>query len=153
MSNPLLARDVMTPDPARCTIHATLDEVAGLMIGHDRGEILVVDAADRPVGIITDRDIVRRVVAKGKNPMAYAATMCMSRPVVTVRGAVSLDEVRSLMAHHQIRRIVVVDEAGCCAGIIAEAELVNRCASLSNMESADRVAQGRGKADLHRSGR
>ena len=52
-----LARDVMTPDPARCSVTATLDEVARLMVQHDCGEIPIVDGTDRPVGVITDRDI------------------------------------------------------------------------------------------------
>jgi CBS domain-containing protein len=123
MAIPTRARDVMTPDPARCTVHATLDEVAGLMIGHNRHEILVVNAADQPVGIITERDIVRRVVAKGKNPLAYASVTCMSQPVVTTGPDATLDRVSQLMSDHRIRRIVVVDEAGCCAGILSHEEL------------------------------
>jgi CBS domain-containing protein len=131
MSFPTQARDVMTPDPARCTPHATLDEVAGLMVAHDRGEILVVDAADRPVGIITDRDIIRRVVARGKNPLAYAAATCMSQPVVAVQGDAPLDEVRGMMTRHQIGRLVVVDEAGCCVGIVSQADTIGHASPVS----------------------
>jgi CBS domain-containing protein len=131
MPMPTLARDVMSPDPPRCTVHATLDEVAGVMVEHDCGAILVVDTADRPAGIITDRDIVRRVVAKGRNPLACAAATCMSRPVVTVRGDVSLDQVRALMMRHQIRRVVVVDEAGSCAGMVSHTDIAGGSLSLS----------------------
>jgi CBS domain-containing protein len=120
---PLRARDVMTVDPARCTVHATLDEVAGLMIEHDRREIVVVDGADHPIGIITDRDIIRRVVAKGKNPLAYAAVTCMSQPVVATGVDVLLDQVSQIMADHRIGRIVAVDDAGACAGIVLLADI------------------------------
>jgi CBS domain-containing protein len=118
-----LARDVMTPDPVCCTPNTTLDEVAKLMAHNDCGEIPVVDTADHPVGVITDRDIVCRVVAEGRNPMAYTVEDYMSQPVVTVREDVPLDEVVSTMEKHQIRRIPVVDDRGRCAGIIAQADV------------------------------
>jgi CBS domain-containing protein len=118
-----LARDVMTPDPACCTPHTTLDQVAKLMVQNDCGEIPVIDSADQPVGVITDRDIVCRVVAEGKNPLGHTAEQYMSQPVVTVRSDATLDEVVSTMEKHQIRRVPVVDERGCCAGIIAQADV------------------------------
>ena len=118
-----LARDVMTPDPACCSPHTTLDQVAKMMVQNDCGEIPVVDASDQPIGVVTDRDIVCRVVAQGKNPMGYTAETCMSQPVVTVPEDASLDEVVSTMEKHQIRRVPVVDERGCCAGIIAQADV------------------------------
>ena len=117
------ARDVMTPDPVCCTPNMTLDQVAKLMAHNDCGEIPVVDTADHPVGVITDRDIVCRVVAEGKNPLAYPVEDYMSQPVVTVPADAPLDEVVSTMEKHQIRRIPVVDERGCCAGIIAQADV------------------------------
>ena len=118
-----LARDVMTPDPVCCTPTTTLDEVAKLMAHNDCGEIPVVDTAEHPIGVITDRDIVCRVVAEGKNPMAYTVEDYMSQPVVTVRDDAPLDEVVVTMEKHQIRRIPVVDDSGRCAGIIAQADV------------------------------
>jgi CBS domain-containing protein len=118
-----LARDVMTPDPACCTLNATLDEVAKLMAHNDCGEIPVLDTADQPVGVITDRDIVCRVVAEGKNPSAYTVEHYMTQPVVTVRADAPLEDVVATMEKHQIRRVPVVDERGCCAGIIAQADI------------------------------
>ena len=118
-----LARDLMTADPACCKAVTTLDEVARLMVQNDCGEIPIVDFADQPIGVITDRDIVCRVVAQGMNPMAHTAEQYMSKPVVTVRTDARLDEVLFTMERHQIRRIPVVDENGCCAGMIAQADI------------------------------
>lgn len=120
---PTLARDVMTPDPVCCSPHTTLDLVAKLMAQNDCGEIPIIDASDQPVGVITDRDIVCRVVADGKNPGAHTAEQYMTQPVVTVRADAPLDEVVATMEKHQIRRVPVVDEHGCCAGIIAQADV------------------------------
>jgi CBS domain-containing protein len=118
-----LARDVMTADPACCSSDTRLDEVARLMVRHDCGEIPVVDAAGQPIGVVTDRDIVCRMVAEGKNPADYTAEACMSKPVVTVRADAPLDQVVSTMEKHQVRRVPVVDREGMCAGIIAQADL------------------------------
>jgi CBS domain-containing protein len=117
------ARDLMTPEPACCSPHTTLDEVARLMLDNDCGEIPVVGTSDRLVGVITDRDIVCRVVAKGKNPIAYTVETCMTQPVVTVRTDDPIERVLTVMERHQIRRVPVVDEDGSCAGIIAQADI------------------------------
>ena len=118
-----LARDVMTAEPACCSATMTLDQVAKMMVQNDCGEIPVVDVGDQPIGVITDRDIVCRVVAEGKNPLGHTAEQYMSQPVVTVRADAPLDQVVSMMEKHQIRRVLVVDERGSCAGIIAQADV------------------------------
>jgi CBS domain-containing protein len=118
-----VARDVMTPDPACCSPQTTLDRVAKMMIQNDCGEIPVIDVNDQPIGVVTDRDIVCRVVADGKNPIAHTAESCMSQPVVTVKADDPLDQVVATMEKHQIRRVPVVDERGCCAGIISQADV------------------------------
>lgn len=118
-----LARNVMTPDPVCSSPGATLDQIAQLMVENNCGEIPIVDAANQPIGVVTDRDIICRVVAKGMNPAAHTAESCMSSEVVTVRADASLDEVVSVMESHQIRRVPVVDADGRCAGIIAQADI------------------------------
>jgi CBS domain-containing protein len=118
-----VARDVMTPDPACCTPNTTLDQVAKMMVQNNCGEIPVIDVNDQLIGVVTDRDIVCRVVADGKNPIAYTAETCMSQPVVSVEAGDPIEHVVSTMETHQIRRVLVVDERGCCAGIIAQADL------------------------------
>jgi CBS domain-containing protein len=117
------ARDVMTPDPACCTPTTTLDQVARMMVQNDCGEIPVIDRDERPIGVVTDRDIVCRVVADGKNPMAHTVEECMSQPVVTVDANTPVQDVVATMERHQIRRVPVVDERGCCTGIISQADI------------------------------
>ena len=121
-----LASDLMTSNPACCTPETTLDEVAKLMVANDCGEIPIVDQSDHPIGVITDRDIVCRVVADGKNPMAHTAAEAMSQPVVTVPTSCELDDVVSTMEKYQIRRVPVVDDSGCLCGIIAQADVARR---------------------------
>lgn len=120
---PKLASDVMTSDPTRCSPTTTLDEVAKLMRQYDCGEIPIVDSSDKPIGVVTDRDIVCRIVAEGGNPAAHTAEQCMTRPVVTVDADATLEDVLATMEQHQIRRVPVVDDTGCCIGIIAQADV------------------------------
>jgi CBS domain-containing protein len=119
------ARDVMTPDPACCTAATSVDEVAKLMLQNDCGEIPVVDTRDCIVGVVTDRDIVCRVVAIGKNPIGHTAAECMTSPVVTVREDMPLPDVLRVMEEHRIRRVPVVDADGACTGIIAQADVAH----------------------------
>ena len=118
-----LARQVMTQNPACCTPDTPLDLVAKLMREHDCGEIPVIDPAEQPIGVVTDRDIVCRVVAEGKNPMAYPAGICMSQPVATVSMDAPLGDVVAMMEQHQVRRIPVVDDRGRCVGMISQADV------------------------------
>ena len=118
-----LARDVMTPDPVCCSPGTTLDQVAALMAQNNCGEIPIINSKDQPVGVITDRDIVCRVVAEGKNPSAHTVESCMTSSVITVRADASITEVVSTMEDHQIRRVLVVDDDGCCTGIVSQADI------------------------------
>src|SRR3954471_23570437 len=89
------AGDVMTPHPSCCTPTTPIERVAQLMVLQDCGEIPVVDDEQSgvPVGVVTDRDIVCRLIARGKNPLEATAESCMSQPVVTAREEMRLDEV------------------------------------------------------------
>jgi len=120
-----LARDLMTADPACCSPDTTLEKIATLMVANDCGEIPIIDRSGRPIGVVTDRDIVCRVVAEGKDPATITAESVMSTPVVAVYDDAELDDVIDMMETHQIRRLPVVDAEGCCAGIIAQADLVS----------------------------
>ena len=121
----MMARDIMTREPARCGPNTTVDEIAKLMIQNDCGEIPIVDTQDRPIGVVTDRDIVCRIVAEGKNPIGYTAESCMTSPVVTVGPDEPVEDVVAKMEAHQIRRVLVVADGGCCAGVISQADVAN----------------------------
>jgi CBS domain-containing protein len=143
-----VARDVMTPDPACCSPSTTLDQVAKMMLQNNCGEIPIIDQSNRPIGVVTDRDIVCRVVAEGKNPAGYTVESCMSAPVVTVRPDAPLDEVISTMEDHQIRRVPVIDDAGCCLGIIAQADVAGVEAARKTGELVSEISRDTGRASM-----
>ena len=118
-------KDIMTPDPACCTPDTALQRVAEMMVENDCGEIPVVEnaASMRPIGVVTDRDITCRTVAKGLNPLTLSASDCMTTPAVTVTPETSLDECCRVLEENQIRRVPVVDAGGSCCGIVALADI------------------------------
>lgn len=118
-------KDVMTADPACCISETALQEVAQMMVDHDCGEIPVVDDKERrlPIGVITDRDIVCRTVARGINPLDLTVADCMTTPCVTVMPEMSVGSCAWLMEDKKIRRVPVVDADGRCCGIVALADI------------------------------
>lgn len=115
----------MSDTLAVCTPDTAIENVAQLMVQHDCGEIPVVESLERkvPVGVVTDRDIVCRLVARGKNPIPARAEECMSQPAITVRADDEIDSAISLMQRHQIRRLPVIDADGRCVGMVAQADI------------------------------
>ena len=118
-------KEVMTANPASCTPDTRLPEVAKMMVDNDCVEIPVVENKETkiPLGVITDRDIVVRAVAKDKGALELTAADCMSKPVTTVTPETSVEECGRIMEGKQIRRIPVVDAKGALCGIVALADL------------------------------
>jgi len=116
-------REAMTVKPACCTPETPLQEVAHLMVAHDCGEIPVVDAQNRPLGVVTDRDITVRTVAQGLNPLDKKARDVMSSPCHSVADDCALDDCTGRMESLQLRRMLVVDDAGCLCGIVSLADV------------------------------
>jgi len=115
------------PDVVWCNRDAAIQDVAALMRKHHVGSVVVTDAEDRkkPIGILTDRDIVMDVMATGLDARAITAGDVMSTPVVTVRDKDGLAETLGLMRTHKIRRIPVVTDGGALLGIVAVDDVVN----------------------------
>lgn len=117
------AKDIMTKEPTVCRPETLLPEVAWLMCEEDCGAIPVVDSHGRPVGMVTDRDITCRVVAKGRDALQMPASECMTEVPVRVGLETSVDECCRILEQNQIRRLVVVDADGLCCGIVAQADV------------------------------
>jgi CBS domain-containing protein len=141
-------RDVMTSKPVCGTPDTSLREVARLMVEHDCGEIPIVDSRDsmRPIGVVTDRDITCRVVAAGRNPLELTAADCMTTPVVCVTPDTSLEDCCNLMEENQVRRVPVVDEFGCCCGIVAQSDVARKASRTLASELVKEVSEPTGAA-------
>jgi CBS domain-containing protein len=135
--------EIMTASPACCTPDTSLREVAAMFVDHDCGAIPVVDGQDtrRPIGIVTDRDIACRAIAKGLNALELTARDCMSSPSVTVPEDASLDEAIRLMEDNKVRRLPVVDERGRCIGVVAQADIALRAGKGKTAEVVREISE------------
>jgi CBS domain-containing protein len=119
------SKDVMTKDPACCVASDTVLQCAEMMKTHDVGSMPIVESegSRRLVGILTDRDIVVKVVAEGLAPDATPIGEVMSREPVAVRPDEELEQAMERMKDRQVRRVPVVDEQNRLVGIIAQADV------------------------------
>lgn len=137
-------KEIMTNEPACCSPDTPLPEVARMMVERDCGEIPVVDEQRKPIGVVTDRDITTRTVAQDRNPLELTARDCMSSPVVTVTPETSVDDCCKKMEEGQIRRVPVVDEAGGCCGMVAQADVAQHAPKDETAEVVREVSRPSG---------
>ncbi len=140
-------KDIMTEHVVTATPETTLEEIAKMLVNHDCGAIPVLKSENskKPVGILTDRDIVCRVFAAGKDPREMTAGDCMSSPCVTVTPGTRLDVACTTMEENRVRRLVVVDQDGFCCGIVSQADIARRIADKAG-EVVKEVSQPTGSA-------
>ena len=119
---PLLARDIMVSDPVTVNPETTVYQIAKIMAEKDIGSVIVVEN-NKVVGIVTEEDLIRRVLAEGRDPNRTRAGDIMSRPVVYVSPDAEVKEVALLMARLGIGHIPVID-GNRLVGIIAEYDII-----------------------------
>jgi CBS domain-containing protein len=134
-----IIRDVMTPSPQTVQAGSPATEAAKLMKEAHAGMIPVVENG-RLLGAVTDRDIVLRVVAEGKDPMSTTAGDIASIDLITVTPDQDLDEAMKLMARHQIRRLPVVED-GRLIGVVAQADVARAGDERHVGETVDQISR------------
>ena len=106
-------------------------DVAKLMAKHSIGLVVVVeDNNNKPVGIITERDIMKKVSARNRRADQVAATNIMSSPHVTVKSIDSVDTATEKMARYTIKRLVVVEEDGSMIGVLSVSDIAKKLARI-----------------------
>lgn len=107
---------VITLEPGTNVVDA-----AKTMIEEEKGPLPIVEG-DRPVAIVTDRDLIARVVAEGRDPSSVTVDDVASTELVTIEPDKDVDEARRLMSERHLDRILVTD-GGRLVGIISEADI------------------------------
>jgi len=120
--------EVMTKNPVCCLPNDTVAKVAQLMQRDNFGSIPVIEdeQTQKLVGIVTDRDLALRIIAKGLDAKSTKVESVMTRQVVTCRAEDDLQKALDAMAEHQLRRIPIVDKDHKVVGIIAQADVATR---------------------------
>lgn len=102
-------KDIMTKDIAYINPESTVVEAAQLMQKHNVGSIPVCDQSG-VIGIVTDRDIIVRNIAHGKDPQSTPVRDVMTGNITTASPEMEMDDITKMMADNKIRRIPVVDK-------------------------------------------
>ena len=124
MAGIVIVRDVMTKEVKVVRPDTLVKEVVATMNKFNIGSIVVVQS-DLPVGIITERDILRRIVEPCLAPEALRAREVMSSPVITIRDMASIDEAANIMARKRIKRLLVTDNER-LVGILTFTDIVTQ---------------------------
>ena len=119
---PKKVHEVMTERPRCVTPDTPVAEAAQLMATEDVGSLPILDG-EQLAGMVTDRDIVSRAVAKGKDTNSMRVREVASRDLVTVHADDDLSNALQLMASHQVRRLPVVDDDNTLVGVVAQADV------------------------------
>jgi CBS domain-containing protein len=122
--------EIMSKDPVYCVPSDAVDVIARLMVTEDIGAIPVVHDLRKSllIGIVTDRDLVVKVVAEGHDPQAVTIGEVMTQEPIACRADSNVQAALDAMAEHQLRRIPIVDEHHRLVGIIAQADVAARLA-------------------------
>ena len=128
-------KQIMTPNPARCTPDRTARDAAVLMRDHDCGSIPVVEntTGNRLIGTVTDRDLAVRGLAAGKGPDTLVRELMTPDPVTCVPED-EVEDLRQVMIEQMVRRVPVVDVDGVLVGIVAQADIAREDGAASDRE-------------------
>lgn len=121
-------RDVMTKDPVCCEPGDTVTRVAEVMKAQDVGSVPVVDSrsSKQLMGIVTDRDLVVKVLAEGRTVERATVRDAMTANPSCCREDDDVERAMDAMKDRQVRRMPIVDSGGRLTGIIAQADVATR---------------------------
>jgi len=125
----MLVADVMSHEVHTCHGHSMLNEAARKMWDNDCGCLLVLNAEERPVAMLTDRDICMAAETQGHPIWTIPVSIAASRHFHTVSDRDSLEVAEATMRKHRVRRVPVLNDAGKPVGILSMNDLIRHAAA------------------------
>jgi CBS domain-containing protein len=132
-------KHLMTPDPCCCSPDDSIGAVAGMMRDNDCGSVPVMDAG-RVVGIVTDRDLAVRALARGMSADSKVSDVMTVSPQCCSEDD-DVHSVEHVMSERQVRRVPIVNADGGCVGIVSQADIARARSGISAREIAETVAE------------
>jgi CBS domain-containing protein len=106
-------------------------DVAKLMARHRIGSIVVIEGNNKkPVGIVTERDIIKKVSAQNKSADQVAVRHIMSSPLITVKSIDSVDTAAETITENKVKRLVVLEQDGSMVGILSVSDIAKKLAKI-----------------------
>lgn len=119
----------MSKDVVSVESSGTAADAVAAMVKNRVGAVIVLQK-DRPAGIITERDLLKKISARGVTPEQVSAKSIMSSPLVTVRAIDSINTAAATMAKNRVKRLPVVEDDGSIAGIISVTDIAIKLAKI-----------------------
>lgn len=129
----LAVRDIMSYPVVTAKERASIREVAKLMKKHNVDAVVITDKTGAPSGIITEGDIVRRLVSTKRNLWFVKAGHVMSRPLISVSRDMTLESAAKFMAEKRIKKLCVVDENKKLIGMLTTEDITKNAGYLINV--------------------
>lgn len=147
-------KEIMTRDVVIVDIKSDVQALARKMLAHNVGSLIVTDN-NQPVGIVTERDIVKKIVSRNLRPDEISIKDLMTTPLITIPSSEDVNDIMHKMVKLEIRRLPVV-ENGKLVGIVTDTDLIAFSAEMGNIfsdlikmhrekifsESSDQVLKG-----------
>jgi CBS domain-containing protein len=135
------AGDLMSSPARTCRPFDTLNVAAQVLWEHNVGAVVVVDDANEPVSMITDRDICFAAYTQGQALWNASVASAMAAKIVSCSHGTPINDVRQLMIDAKVRRIPVIDDAGKVVGVIGMADLCRTGTKTTTNANATQVLQ------------
>lgn len=126
-------KEIMTRDVATVDIKSDIPHLAGKMLELDVGSVIITDGK-HPIGIVTERDIVRKIITKNLKPGAISIKELMTTPLITITAGEDVTDAMHMMVKMKIRRLPVV-ESGRLIGIVTDIDLIAVSAEMGSIFS------------------
>ncbi|OJI07919.1 MAG: hypothetical protein BK997_01285 [Candidatus Micrarchaeum sp. ARMAN-1] len=126
----IMVEDAMTTDVVVAKPSDLVSGIAKLMAEKEIGSVIVVDEDMYPLGIVTEGDIVRNVIAEDMDPKTTAAKEIMTAPVITITSDIKLSDAARLMAVKHIKKLCIVSLNGKLKGIMTEGDVIKHAGYL-----------------------
>lgn len=128
-------KDIMSSNLEWLTEKDTVHKAAMVMADSGVGFLPICDARQRVIGVVTDRDLTVRVLARNVVPSTTSAALVMSSPAITCAESADVHEAERLMAAEQKSRLVITDAEGRLAGILSLADLIERLPGRESLQT------------------
>ena len=132
----LVANDVMSFPVVTGREKDRIRSIAAKMKKFNISSVVIVDKENKPMGIVTEGDIVERLVSKKRGLLFTKAKDAMTKPVITIGKGMMVDEAAKLMVNKKVKKLCVVDDNGSLAGIVTEGDIVKNASYLIDVLKA-----------------
>ncbi|MCL4373823.1 MAG: CBS domain-containing protein [Candidatus Marsarchaeota archaeon] len=129
-NNSVRVREIMSSPVVVASENESIKSIAQKMNKHNINSVIITDNSNVPLGMITERDIIGRLLAKKRNLLFAKAKHVMTKPVVTISKDTTLEEAAKLMSEKHIKKLCVLDENSKIAGIITESDIIKNATYL-----------------------